>query len=102
MLDALGPPCLSTIVRRQHTPCMRLTKPNRWVAIAMGLPLLYVISYYANVTPNRGYHATSVNVGPDAVPLILAADYRLGGEVARWLYKPMERLDRRILPRRWI
>jgi hypothetical protein len=81
---------------------MKLSKPNRWLAIVLGVLLLYVVSYYVDATPNRGYHATSVNVGPDAVPLILTADYRLGGEMARRFYTPMEWLDRRILPGRWI
>ena len=81
---------------------MKLSKPIRWFVIVLGLLLLYVASYYVDVTPNPGYHATSVHVGPDAIPLIRAADYRFGGGVARRLYAPMEQLDRCVFPRRWI
>jgi hypothetical protein len=81
---------------------MKLSKPKRWFVIVLSVLLLYAVSYYMDVTPNQGYHVTSLDEATDAIPLIRAADYRFGGGTARSLYAPMEQLDRRVFPRRWI
>ena len=59
------------------------------------LPLLYVGSYLALVTPNRWAPAAP----GDTYAL---TNYRCGNEWPSRIYWPLEQIDRRLFPQRWI
>jgi hypothetical protein len=71
------------------------------VAIALLiLPVLYVGSYLALVTPQA--RLAFYNVPPPAVSFGYLTHYRCGGDWAPRVYWLLEQLDRRLRPQAWI
>jgi hypothetical protein len=64
------------------------------VAILLLLPLLYVGSYLLLVEQGTMFGSGR---GPWSIP----DDYRVGGEVAKWVFYPLNQLDRRLRPAHW-
>lgn len=64
-------------------------------AIVLLLPLMYVGSYLALVTPSGTW------LHPFEPKLMMRVDYRLGAHRVAWIFWPLEQLDRKMRPRAW-
>ena len=66
------------------------------------LPLLYVASYFALVTPGDRVLLKVFRVdGGATFPVYHNQSYRFGGEWAERVYWPLEQIDRKLRPRAW-
>jgi hypothetical protein len=66
------------------------------------LPLLYVGSYFAMVSPNSSEVPHPVAVSDD-VTLVFhdKVHYRIAHTLANRIYWPLEKADRKLFPKRW-
>jgi hypothetical protein len=71
----------------------------QWTPIVVALlflPVLYVCSYLVLLKPSEPF------VEPEKGNYVLRRDeYRIGGETARFLFRPMVEIDWRIRPKYW-
>ena len=75
---------------------MKTSRGPLIVAIALLLlPILYVGSYFALVSP-KPVDATV----PTGTPLVLR-HYRVAPSLAEWVFWPLEQIDRQIRPNAW-
>jgi hypothetical protein len=65
------------------------------LAVFGALPLLYVGAYLANVQRSMMWNAAGR--GPWNIP----AEYRIGGETAAFLFRPIHSIDRKLRPQVW-
>ena len=92
--------------RRSFTRHPRLRKWGRRISLSvLGVLILYVASYYWALQRPR-----LINGGLADFALILPASegglqllpkYRVGGDVALLVYKPVHAVDRKLRPNRW-
>lgn len=73
------------------------------VAALLLLPLLYIGSYFAMVTPNRRVQVPIAwgNSTPAMITIPGRENYRFGNEWAARIYWPLEQVDRKLFPQRW-
>jgi hypothetical protein len=66
-------------------------------ALLLLLPVLYVGSYLALIVPERFVTALAAGV----IETDVRAEYRLGGDIAKGFFWPLEKIDRKVRLRVW-
>ncbi len=77
---------------------MRNLRPIAICILLLLLPLLYVGSYFAMVIPLGG----ASKFGGVRMGYFQPKFYRFGGKWADGVYGPLERIDRKLFPERWL
>jgi len=71
-------------------------------AVLLLLPVLYVGSYLALVTPGKVRFTKAVNVGASTYQGgVFYETYRYGGTWAERVFWPLEQIDRKVRPEAW-